>query len=73
MPSIEHTYGRGDSIGFSEDATPAYPHQWANILKAPLSEGAGKYLSLYKPKLRVVATYLEALIGPITSRYVPSP
>jgi hypothetical protein len=23
----------------------AYPHKWANILTAPLSEGAGKFLN----------------------------
>jgi hypothetical protein len=28
-----------------------YPHKWANILTAPLSEGAGKFLN--KVKLRV--------------------
>jgi hypothetical protein len=25
--------------------TTAYPHKWANILTAPLSEGAGKFLN----------------------------
>jgi len=29
----------------------AYPHKWANILTAPLSEGAGKFLN--QDELRV--------------------